>query len=64
MIAIELHEDIVLKDTIQLLLTDINDSLTKEEQIEKEDIKGIMDSLDLPPEKPIGKIQLEKSQSI
>ena len=64
MIAIELHEDIVLTDTIQLLLTDINDSLTKEEQIEKEDIKGIMDSLDLPPEKPFGKIQLEKSQSI
>ena len=63
-IAIELHEDIVLTDTIQLLLTDINDSLTKEEQIEKEDIKGIMDSLDLPPEKPFGKIQLEKSQSI
>ena len=66
-IAIELHEDIVLTDTIQLLLTDINDSLTKEEQIEKEDIKEIMDSLDsldLPPEKPIGTIQLEKSQSI
>ena len=57
MIAIELHEDIVLTDTIQLLLTDINESLTKEEQIEKEDIKEIMDSLDsldLPPEKPTG----------
>ena len=64
MIAIELHEDIVLTDTIQLLLTDINDSLTKEEQIEKEDIKEIMDSLDLPPENPIGTIQLEKSHSI
>lgn len=64
MIAIELHEDIVLTDTIQLLLTDINDSLTKEEQIEKEDIKEIMDSLDLPPENPIRTIQLEKSQSI
>jgi len=64
MIAIELHEDIVLTYTIQLLLTDINDSLTKEEQIEKEDIKDIMDSLDLPPEKPFGTIQLEKSQSI
>lgn len=66
-IAIELHEDIVLTDTIQLLLTDINDSLTKEEQIEKEDIKEIMDSLDsldLPPEKPTGTIQLKKSQRI
>ena len=29
-IAVELHEDIVLTDTIQLLLTDINDSLTNE----------------------------------
>jgi len=64
MIAIELHEDIVLTDTIQLLLTDINESLKKEEQIEKEDIKEIMDSLDLPPAKPIGTIQLEKSHSI
>ena len=66
-IAIELHEDIVLTDTIQLLLKDINESLTKEEQIEKEDIKEIMDSLDsldLPPEKPTGTIQLEKGQSI
>tara|TARA_Y100001970_G_C14224289_1_gene854607 strand:- start:1334 stop:1648 length:315 start_codon:yes stop_codon:yes gene_type:complete len=63
-IAIELHEDIVLTDTIQLLLTDINESLTKEEQIEKEDIKAIMDSLDLPPEKPIGTMQLQKSQRI
>ena len=64
MIAIELHEDIVLTDTIQLLLTDINDSLTKEEQIEKEDIKEIMNSLDLPSAKPIGTIQLQKSQRI
>ena len=67
MIAIELHEDIVLTDTIQLLLKDINESLMKEEQIEKEDIKEIMDSLDsldLPPEKPTGTIQLKKSQSI
>ena len=63
-IAIELHEDIVLTDTIQLLLTDINESLKKEEQIEKEDIKEIMDSLNLPPETPTGTIQLEKSQSI
>ena len=57
MIAIELHEDIVLTDTIQLLLTDINESLTKEEQIEKEDIKEIMNSLDLPPTTPKGHIK-------
>ena len=58
-IALELHEDIVLTDTIQLLLTDINESLTKEHQIEKEDIKEITDSLkslDLPPEKPTGSL--------
>ena len=64
MIAIELHEDIVLTDTIQLLLTDINDSLTTANQVTDEKIKEIMDSLDLPLEKPIGTIQLEKSQSI
>lgn len=67
MIAIELHEDIVLTDTIQLLLTDINDSLTKEEQIEKEDIKEIMDSLDsldsldLPPETPTGTLKSQNA---
>ena len=64
MIAIELHEDIVLTDKIQLLLTDTNDSLTKEEQIEKEDIKEIMDSLDsldLPPETPTGTLKSQNA---
>ena len=52
MIAIELHEDIVLNDTIQLLLAEINASLT-ENQVTDEKIKEIMDSLDLP-ETPMG----------
>ena len=64
MIATELHADIVLTDTIELVLTDINASLTTANQVNKEKIKEIMDSLDLPLEKPIGTIQLEKSQSI
>tara|TARA_B100000686_G_scaffold350209_1_gene445531 strand:+ start:541 stop:855 length:315 start_codon:yes stop_codon:yes gene_type:complete len=64
MIAIELHEDIVLNDTIELVLTEINASLTTENQVTDEKIKEIMDSLDLPPEKPIGTIQLKKSKSI
>ena len=53
-IALELHEDIVPIKTIQLLLTDINASLTTENQVTDEKIKEIMDSLDLPPETPTG----------
>ena len=50
--------------------TDINESLTKEDQIEKEDIKEIMDSLDsvdsldsldLPPETPTGTLKSQNA---
>ena len=43
-IAIELHEDQVLKDNILLVLTDINDSLTTNKQVSKEDIQKLIDN--------------------
>ena len=52
MIATELHADIVLTDTIELVLTEINASLTTVNQVTDEKIKEIMDSLDFPPETP------------
>ena len=43
-IAIELHEDQVLKDNILLVLTDINDSLTTDKQVSKDDIQKLIDN--------------------
>ena len=43
-IAIELHEDQVLKDNILLVLTDINDSLTTNKQVSKDDIQKLIDN--------------------
>ena len=43
-IAIELHEDQVLKDNILLVLTDINDSLTTNKQVSKDDIQRFIDN--------------------
>ena len=43
-IAIELHEDLVLKDNILLVLTDINDSLTTNRQVSRDDIQKLIDN--------------------
>jgi len=63
-IAIELHEDIVLTDTIQLLITEINTSLTTANQVTDEKIKEIIEALDLPPKKPTDIIRRERRSSI
>ena len=57
MIATELHADIVLTDTIKLVLTDINASLTTVNQVTDEKIKEIIEALDLPPETPTGNLK-------
>ena len=48
-IAIELHEDQVLKDNILLVLTDINESLKTDKRVTEAEIKEIIEGLDLSP---------------
>ena len=49
MIAVTLHEDLVLKDNILLALTDVNESLTADKQVTKEEVEEIIKKLDLSP---------------
>mgnify|MGYP001377578569 CR=1 FL=1 len=61
MIAVTLHEDLVLKDNILLALTDVNASLTSDKQVTKEEVEDIIEALDLPPKKPTGDIESQNA---